>query len=127
MLFNSMIFMEKKESMARIPITVMGYRCERCNHEWVPNGPMEPKVCPKCHSPYWNTPKKAAAMPTYENFRDKIQATLKSAGPLTWTEIRTTAKLPQAFPNTKWVRRMEADIHLRRNKDAYGIIKWSLG
>jgi hypothetical protein len=66
-------------------------------------------------------------MLTYEDFCEKIQATLKSKGPLTWTEIRTEAKLPQAFPNNKWVHRMEADIKLRRNKDAHGIIKWSLG
>ena len=66
-------------------------------------------------------------MLTYEEFRDKIKDAIKKAGPLTWTEIRTTAKLPQAFPNNKWVHRMEADIKLRRNKDVHGIIKWSLG
>ena len=22
--------------MPRVPITVMGYRCERCSHEWIP-------------------------------------------------------------------------------------------
>jgi predicted Zn-ribbon and HTH transcriptional regulator len=114
--------------MARIPITVMGYRCERCNHEWVPNGEKEPKVCPKCHSPYWNSPRKMAPPITYEAFRDKIRDTLKGAtGPLTWTEIRTIAKLPQAFPNNVWVRLMEKDIQLKRNKDTHGIIKWSLG
>ncbi len=66
-------------------------------------------------------------MLTYEDFRDKIRNTLKKSGPLTWTEIRTNAKLPQAFPNNKWVHRMESDISLRRNKDSHGIIKWSLG
>jgi len=65
-------------------------------------------------------------MLTYEDFRDKIQDTLKEKAVLTWTEIRTIAKLPQAFPNNKWVRRMETDIRLRRNKDTHGIIKWSL-
>lgn len=65
-------------------------------------------------------------MMTYEKFRDGIQETLTSHGPLTWTEIRTTAKLPQAFPNNKWVRRMETDIKLKRNKDSHGIIKWSV-
>lgn len=126
-MFCNILFWEGRQTMARIPITVMGYRCERCNHEWVPNGEKEPRVCPKCHSPYWNTPKKAVSMLTYEEFRDKIRDTLKSVGPVTWTEIRTAAKLPQAFPNNKWVHRMEADIKLRRNKDAHGIIKWSLG
>lgn len=114
--------------MARVPITIMGYRCERCSHEWIPRGDGEqlPSVCPKCKSPYWNRPRKAAPMMTYEKFRDGIQETLTSHGPLTWTEIRTTAKLPQAFPNNKWVRRMETDIKLKRNKDSHGIIKWSV-
>jgi hypothetical protein len=65
-------------------------------------------------------------MLTYEDFRDKIQQTIKRNGPITWTEIRTFAKLPEKFPNNKWVHRMEEDIGLRRNKDAHGIIKWSL-
>jgi hypothetical protein len=63
-------------------------------------------------------------MLTYEDFRDKIQQTLKQSGPLTWTEIRTVAKLPEKFPNNKWVHRMEQDIALKRSKDAHGIIKW---
>ena len=67
-------------------------------------------------------------MMTYEAFRDTIAATLRAArGPLTWTEIRTSAKLPQKFPNNKWVHDMERDINLLRNKDAHGIIKWTLG
>jgi hypothetical protein len=32
-------------------------KCLRCRHEWIPNRPVEPKVCPKCKSPYWNKPK----------------------------------------------------------------------
>jgi hypothetical protein len=66
-------------------------------------------------------------MSTYEDFRDTIRQTLASAaGPLTWTEIRTTAKLPQMFPNNQWVHRMENDIGLERHKDAHGIIHWRL-
>ena len=42
--------------MARV--TIGGFRCERCEHEWVPrNKGEEPKVCPRCKSPYWNTPR----------------------------------------------------------------------
>jgi hypothetical protein len=38
-----------------VPILVMGFRCLRCAHEWVPRQfKPEPKVCPKCKSPYWN-------------------------------------------------------------------------
>ena len=43
--------------MARVQITVWGFRCERCNHEWAPRGQVEPRVCPRCKSPYWNRPK----------------------------------------------------------------------
>lgn len=32
--------------------------CLRCGHIWFPNSEKEPKVCPKCKSPYWNMPKK---------------------------------------------------------------------
>jgi DNA-directed RNA polymerase subunit RPC12/RpoP len=113
--------------MARVPITVMGYRCERCNHEWIPkDAQKEPSVCPKCKSPYWNRPRKATSMLTYEDFRDKIRQTLQETGPLTWTEIRTKANLPQKFPNNQWVHRMQKDIGLERNRDAHGIIHWQL-
>jgi hypothetical protein len=42
-------------------IQVWGWRCERCEHVWVsskPDDPQEPRVCPKCKSPYWNRPRK---------------------------------------------------------------------
>lgn len=36
-----------------------GYECERCSHKWTPMLESEiPKVCPKCKSPYYNTPRK---------------------------------------------------------------------
>lgn len=114
--------------MARVPITVMGYRCERCTHEWIPRDVgQEPAVCPKCKSPYWNRPRKTPEpMLTYEDFRDKIRGTLRQTGPLTWTEIRTIAKLPQKFPNNQWVRRLDKEISLKREKDAHGIFKWQI-
>ena len=42
--------------MAKIQLTVWGWRCERCGHEWVPRqeGGEEPRVCPKCKSAYWD-------------------------------------------------------------------------
>jgi predicted Zn-ribbon and HTH transcriptional regulator len=113
--------------MPMVPITLMGYRCERCGGEWVPqNLKREPVACPKCKSPYWNRPRKMASMLTYESFRDRIQEVLKKSGPLTWTEIRTIAKLPEKFPNNKWVHRLETDIGLERTKDSQGIIKWKV-
>jgi predicted Zn-ribbon and HTH transcriptional regulator len=40
-------------------VMLEGYRCERCGHEWRPrNKKEEPKVCPKCKSPYWDKPYK---------------------------------------------------------------------
>jgi hypothetical protein len=114
--------------MPRVPITVMGYRCERCSHEWIPRKvEREPSVCPKCKSPYWDRPRrKPTSMLTYEDFRDKIRRTLKQSGLLTWTEIRTIAKLPQKFPNNQWVHRLQKEIGLKREKDSSGIIKWQI-
>lgn len=65
-------------------------------------------------------------MLTYESFRDKVKQVLEQSGPSTWTEIRTAAKMPEKFPNNRWVRRLETDIGLKRNRDTHGIIKWSL-
>jgi DNA-directed RNA polymerase subunit RPC12/RpoP len=114
--------------MGRVPITVMGFKCDRCGHEWVPRAleqEQEPKVCPGCKSAWWNKPRKTGI--TYEDFRDKIDGALKKAtGELTWTEIRTETKLPQLFPNNQWVRRLEKDIGLARKKDSHGITRWTL-
>lgn len=44
--------------MAKVKITMTGFKCERCNHEWVPRNKEEPSVCPKCKSPYWNKPRR---------------------------------------------------------------------
>jgi DNA-directed RNA polymerase subunit RPC12/RpoP len=59
--------------MPLVKIVLWGYRCLRCGHEWVPRGvdlvvgdgrkppdpDEEPRVCPKCKSPYWNKPRKS--------------------------------------------------------------------
>lgn len=46
--------------MAKIKVSVYKFVCERCGHEWIPrDNENEPRVCPKCKSPYWNTPRKA--------------------------------------------------------------------
>ena len=44
--------------MARVKILVDGWKCERCDYEWVPRRKAEPKVCARCSSPYWNQPRK---------------------------------------------------------------------
>ena len=44
--------------------TIEGYVCDRCGYRWSSrNGTglrdkEDPKVCSKCKSPYWNTPRK---------------------------------------------------------------------
>ena len=64
---------------------------------------------------------------TYDTFCDIVKAELSKGGePLTWTEVRTAANLPQAFPNNQWVHRMEADIGLIRRRDKDGTIRWQL-
>lgn len=35
-------------------VRLRGYRCLRCEHEWVPREDKLPKVCPRCKSHYWN-------------------------------------------------------------------------
>jgi hypothetical protein len=113
--------------MALVPITVMGFRCERCGHQWVPRGSVEeePRVCPKCRSPWWARPKRS--LMTYETFCEEISTVLAKAGKsLTWTEVRTAANLPQAFPNNQWVHRMEKDIGLIRRRESDGTIHWHL-
>jgi predicted Zn-ribbon and HTH transcriptional regulator len=39
-------------------ITLKGFICERCGHKWAPRENENPKVCPRCKSPYWNSPRK---------------------------------------------------------------------
>lgn len=39
-------------------IKIDGFKCLRCGHEWAPRDiAVEPVICPKCKSPYWNKPK----------------------------------------------------------------------
>jgi len=45
--------------MGKVKITVDGFKCERCEHKWIPRDVKEkPKVCPKCKSPYWDVPRR---------------------------------------------------------------------
>lgn len=60
--------------MTLVKLTLWGYRCLRCGHGWVPRGveqpaargtrppdpEEEPRVCPKCKSPYWSRPRRRA-------------------------------------------------------------------
>jgi len=76
--------------------------------------------------PLINKPNKPKKM-TYTEFRDKIAELLKSEPKgLTWTEIKRRLNLPQKVPNNLWVRMMEKDIGLIREKRGIKTI-WRLG
>jgi hypothetical protein len=55
---------------------------------------------------------------SYEVFKSKIANLLKehSTG-MTWTKIAQILDMPQTVPHNKWVRRLEAETGLRREKD----------
>jgi len=46
--------------------------------------------------------------------------------PLTWTEIKDKACFKQKVPNNKWVKWMEEDIGLVREKTKEGKTLWRL-
>jgi len=106
--------------MAKIPITVMGFPMRAVA---AMNGcrasPTANRAYAKMQKSLLEQARKSAT--SYEDFRDKIVATLKASGqPLTWTDIRTRGGLPQMFPNNGWVRRMENDVGLHRQRDQHG-------
>ncbi len=67
--------------MSLVPITLMGYRCERCSYEWVPRSTTEvPRVCSRCKSPYWNRPRrKRAAGAEVEQSQEQASETREAA------------------------------------------------
>lgn len=72
------------------------------------------------------TERKIISIDRYEEFKEKVKETLEQAGkPLTWTEIKEKAGLTQRFPNNVWVRNMEKEIGLVREK-IKGKIYWRL-
>lgn len=63
---------------------------------------------------------------SYEVFKSKIINLLKeNVSGLTWTKIQQILDLPQTVPNNIWVRRLESETGLRREKDS-GDIFWFL-
>jgi len=54
----------------------------------------------------------------YEVFKSKIVNLLKEHSTvMTWGKIAQVLDLPQTVPNNKWVRRLESETGLRREKD----------
>lgn len=56
-------------------ITMKGYQCERCGHQWAPRDAGKPRVCPKCKSPYWDVPRKVQGKPKELSFKEKRRMT----------------------------------------------------
>jgi rubrerythrin len=52
-------------------ITIKGFQCERCGHIWAPREEEQPKVCPRCKSPYWNTPRRMKGKKLHLDFKEK--------------------------------------------------------
>ena len=47
----------KKEEFG-VNVFIVGHRCYRCKHAWVPRDISEvSEICPSCKSPYWKKPK----------------------------------------------------------------------
>jgi DNA-directed RNA polymerase subunit RPC12/RpoP len=44
-------------------IKILGYKCSRCEHQWIPRSYKnkkktdKPRVCPRCKNPYWDKEK----------------------------------------------------------------------
>ena len=68
----------------------------------------------------------AEEVSAYDIFIQKVTETLKAAEkPLTWTEIKNKAGFTQKVPNNVWVRKMEKDIGLTRER-IKGKVFWRL-
>lgn len=39
---------------ARAALEILRVKCLRCGHSWIRKTPEKPRVCPSCHSPYWD-------------------------------------------------------------------------
>lgn len=62
----------------------------------------------------------------YDEFSSQIRKFLAELeGPATWSEIREALNLLQKFPNNRWVKRMETDIGLIRERQQ-GKMMWRL-
>jgi hypothetical protein len=44
----------------KVKFEVEGWECLRCGHKWIPRimTDVEPTICPKCKSPYWDKPRR---------------------------------------------------------------------
>lgn len=62
------------QKASSIEIAIKQLKCLRCGHEWIPNKAELPRVCPSCHNPYWNKPKKAKMIRILTKRRSKVKS-----------------------------------------------------
>lgn len=63
----------------------------------------------------------------YQKFKAAIKRVLKKASkPLTWAEIKEKVGFGQKVPNNRWVKWLEEDIGLVREKTKEGKTVWRL-
>ena len=64
----------------------------------------------------------------YFDFRDSICRELRRhTGGLTWAQLRDRLALPYRSPCSEWVRRMEDEDGLRREKTSGRALVWKIG
>ena len=104
-------------------IKMLECKCEKCKHKWITRSDEKPKICPNCKSPYWEIPEKTRKkqIMTYDKFKDKIKKILTKnkkicTEGLGWSEIQSIGNFYQKVLNNRWVRQLEKDIGLIREK-----------
>lgn len=66
--------------MASKKIEVDEFSCERCDYSWLVRPGEKPAArCPKCKSPYWNSPRKLASGPKKKGITIRSKATAPPA------------------------------------------------
>ena len=114
--------------MPKVSVSLEGFACARCGHQWVARGPSRPvpKACPSCKSLLWDESRPAGVI-TYEEFRDRVQALLRrSREGLTWAELRAAGGFATTRPNASWAGRLAVDIGLRRQYEGRRALVWRL-
>src|SRR3989338_6488018 len=86
--------------MAEITITVKGYKCERCKHEWIPRSKEHPTICQYCKSASGTNHEKSTAQKriNYEflvfllikSTAQKVYILEKKSLIMTWEKLKHT-------------------------------------
>ena len=79
-----------REQLIKNNMNLPKYECNRCSHSWIPRAEKEPKVCPKCKSPYWNKVRKYKKRITHiiENRANKYIKEKSNEGEIKYGALR---------------------------------------